>query len=147
MLPVAQLDPDRYETNLHLAVVCPDCTNYGTISGRGEEYRNVTRMLNPQFTCSQCSWGPTCVDDSPKQWRVYYAGRVGGTLLWAVNMEHIEVLIRYLETPVRRRKRVEFGWEFRHLMARLPMEATSGRHRNDVLSMYKKLKLTRPRGV
>jgi hypothetical protein len=57
------------------------------------------------------------------------------------------VLVKFLETPPRRRKRVEFGWEYRALMGRLPMQATSGRFRNDMVSLIKKMQRTRPRGV
>lgn len=147
MLPVEALEPDVYRTRLRIAVSCPECTNYATIEGDGSEYRNITKMEHPTFRCSVCSWGPTGEQDTPHQWRVYYAGRLGGTLLWAVNEEHMAVLVEFLETMPRWRKRVEFGWEYRALMARLPRGITSNRSRSDVVSLLKKLQRTRPRHV
>jgi hypothetical protein len=147
VLPVDGLGSDEYSTKLRIAVTCPECSNYGVLEGRGSEYRNVTKMVAPTYRCSVCSWGPTSASDSPMQWRVYYMGRLEGTLLWAVNEEHMEVLVEFLETSPRRRKRVEFGWEFRALMARLPRDITSNRHRNDVVSLLKKLQRTKPRDV
>jgi hypothetical protein len=135
-----------YLTPLVIAVQCPNCTNYARITGEGNEYRNITKMLDPRFACSVCSWGPK-PGDSPEQWQAYYAGRLGGTLVWAANEEHMDVLVRYLEAPPQRRKRVEFGWEYRSLMNRLPHEITSGRARHDMVSLIKRLQRTRPRGV
>jgi hypothetical protein len=103
-------------------------------------------MLKPMFECSACTWKPAS-HDTPDQWRVYYAGRLEGTLIWAVNEAHMEVLVKFLETNPRRRKRVEFPWEYKQLMSRLPHQATSGRFRNDMVSLIKKLQRTRPRGV
>lgn len=147
VLPVDDLPDAKYVTRLRIAVICPSCSNYATVEGQGEEYRNITKMLEPTFCCSVCSWRPSNARDTPQQWRVYYAGRLGGTLIWSVNEEHMEVLVRFLETQPRRRKRVEFPWEYKALMSRLPIEATSGRSRNDMVSLLKKLQKTRPRGV
>lgn len=146
VLPVDELTDPAHVTRLRIAVVCPECMNYATIEGRGSEFRNVTQMLEPTYRCSQCSWEPAA-HDTPERWRVYYGGRLGGTLIWAMNEEHLELLVRYLETPPRRRKRLEFGWEYGRLMQRLPPEATSGRQRNDVVSLMKKLLKTRPRDL
>lgn len=147
VLPVEELGEDTtYITRLTIAVSCPNCSNYARIVGEGEEYRNVTKMLDPRFRCSVCSWEPAA-HDTPEQWKVYYAGRLGGTLVWAVNEEHMDVLVHFLETPPRRRKRVEFGWEYKALMNRLPHEITSGRFRNDMVSLIKRLQRTRPRDI
>jgi hypothetical protein len=148
VLPVDEL-PDgehAYITKLTIIVECPSCSNYAWVEGDGSEYRNVTKMLNPGYVCSVCSWKPS-PGDSPEQWQAYYAGRLGGTLVWAVNEEHMEALVRFLETNPRRRKRVEFGWEYKSLMSRLPHEVTSGRFRNDMVSLIKRLQRMRPRGV
>jgi hypothetical protein len=147
VLPVEDFeDPHTYRARLRIAVVCPNCSNYATVSGIGPEYRNITKMIEPELTCTVCSWIPAG-HDTPDMWRVYYAGRLGGTLIWAVNEEHMEVLVKFLETNPRRRKRVEFPWEYKALMGRLPHEATSGRFRNDMVSLIKRLQRTRPRGV
>ena len=147
VLPVEEFDsPSTYTTTLSISVICPSCSNYATVSGIGPEFRNITKMLEPEFACTVCSWIPA-PHDTPEQWRVYYAGRLGGTLIWAVNEEHMDVLVKFLETNPRRRKRVEFPWEYKALMSRLPHEATSGRYRNDVVSLIKRLQRTRPRGV
>lgn len=147
VLPVDELPEQEYVTDLRIAVVCPNCSNYGVVEGTGGEYRNVTKMLEPTFRCTVCSWGPADERDSPARWKVYYAGRLEGTMIWAVNEEHMEVLVRFLEKHPRRRKLVEFPWEYRQLMGRLPHEATSGRFRNQMVSLIKKLQQTRPRGV
>lgn len=147
VLPVEELPgDDPYETPLTIAVVCDGCTNYARIEGIGSEYRNVTRMLAPTFSCSVCSWKPD-EHDTPEQWRAYFAGRLGGTLVFAVNEEHMDVLVQFLETNPRRRKRVEFPWEYRALMSRLPHDVTSGRFRHDMVSLIKRLQRTRPHGV
>lgn len=146
VLPVDALDAGAYVTPLHICVTCPYCSNYARILGSGNEYRNVTKMRDPVFRCSVCSWRPAA-HDTPRQWAAYYRGRLEGTLIWAMNEEHMEVLVRFLETQPRRRKRVEFPWEYRALMSRLPHQATSGRFRNDTVSLIKKLQRTRPRGV
>lgn len=147
VLPVDEV-PDygqgAYVARLHIAVECPDCTNIGSIEGDGAEYRNVTKMVHPWFTCSSCSWGPSEAN-SPERWKAYYAGRLGGTLLFAVNEEHMELLVEYLETNPRRRVRVEFPWEYRSLMNRLPTQITSGRLRNDAVSLVKRLQRMRPK--
>lgn len=144
VLPVDELEGDTYEARLVIAVSCPSCSNYARIEGTGAEYRNVTKMMEPRFLCSACSWEPAS-HDTPHKWKVYYEGRLGGTLVWAVNEEHMDVLVKFLETPPRRRKRVEFGWEFKALMNRLPHEITSGRFRNDMVSLIKRLQRMRPR--
>lgn len=147
VLPVDELGEGiDYVTKLTICVTCPNCANYAQVVGEGNEYRNITKMLLPRFVCSVCSWVPAA-HDTPEQWRVYYAGRLGGTLIWAVNEEHMDVLVEFLETPPRRRKRVAFPWEYKALMSRLPHEATSGRFRNDMVSLIKRLQRTRPRGV
>jgi hypothetical protein len=147
VLPVDDLGEEvTYVTRLTICVTCPNCANYARIVGDGGEYRNITKMLAPHLVCSVCSWAPAA-HDTPDQWRAYYAGRLGGTLIWAMNEEHMDVLVDFLETNPRRRKRVEFPWEYRALMSRLPHEATSGRYRNDVVSLIKRLQRTRPRGV
>lgn len=149
VLPVASLADDGgdpYLTRLRIIVECPRCTNYAVIEGEGSEYRNVTRMLSPAFRCSVCSWRPSA-NDAPEQWKAYYAGRLGGTLVWAVNEEHMDVLVKFLETHPRMRKRVVFGWEYKSLMGRLPHQVTSGRFRNDMVSLVKRLQQTRPHGV
>lgn len=143
-LPVTNTPGDDYRTRLRIVVTCPACSNYAEITGTGNEYRNVTRMIDPRFRCSVCSWGPG-EHDTPVRWAAYYSGRLGGTLVWAVNEDHMDVLVRYLETGPRRRKRVEFDWEYRSLMNRLPHEVTSGRFRNDMVSLIKRLQRTRPR--
>ncbi len=148
VLPVEELPdgPDAYVTRLRIIVECPSCSNYAWVEGDGSEYRNVTRMLHPGFGCSVCSWAPS-ETSCPEQWKAYYAGRLGGTLVWAVNEEHMDVLVKFLETNPRMRKRVVFGWEYKSLMQRLPHEVTSGRFRNDMVSLIKRLQRTRPRGV
>jgi hypothetical protein len=145
VLPVDELPEGSQEIPLRLAVVCPNCTNYGIIEGIGDHFANVTKMREPRFLCSQCSWGPRNASESPERWKVYYGGRLGGTLLWCANEEHIDALIEYLETNPKRRGKVQFGWEFGRLMQRLPTEITSGRFRNDVVSLLMKLRKTRPR--
>jgi hypothetical protein len=139
--------PDGWTTELRIAVSCPDCTNYAQIIGMGREYRNVTRMIDPVFWCCQCSWRPRDEDSTPTQWKTWYQGRYEGTMLWAVNEAHLDVLERFLEAPPKRRKRVEFGWEYRSLMKRMPLEFTSGRRRNDMVSLVKKLRRTMPRDL
>ena len=146
VMPVEELPEGSQEIPLRLAVVCPNCMNYGSVRGIGDHFANVTKMLEPAYSCSQCSWGPK-PGDSPDKWKVYYTGRLGGTLVWAANEEHLDTLINYLETAPNRRAGVKFGWEFGRLMQRLPNAVTSGRHRNDVVSLLKKLKKTRPRGL
>jgi len=135
-----------YTTRLMIVVTCPNCSNYGRVQGEGSEYRNITKMIEPRYQCSVCSWEPAA-HDTPDQWKAYFAGRLEGTLIWAVNEEHMKVLVHFLETPPHRRKRVQFPWEYRALMSRLPHEATSGRFRNDMVSLIKRLQRTRPRGV
>ena len=151
VLPVEELvnehGPLDHEARLRIAVVCPYCSNYGTIEGIGAEYRNITKMIGPTYECSHCSWRPSDVRDTPQQWHVYYSGRLGGTLVFAVNEEHMDILVQYLEAPPKRRKKVEFPWEYKALMSRLPHDVTSGRVRNDMVSLIKKLQKTRPRGI
>lgn len=154
VLPVEELPrPDGmpeheepYETRLEIAVQCPSCSNYARIVGHGSEFRNVTKLLDPRFGCSVCSWGPS-PGDSPEKWQVYYAGRIGGTMLFAMNEEHMDVLVGYLETPPNRRNTYAYPWEYRALMGRLPRGILSGRFRADMVSLVKKLQRTRPRGV
>jgi len=140
------LDDELHVEWLQIAVHCPDCTNYGRIVGEGSEYRNVTKLLNPMFACSVCSWGPT-PHDCPERWQVYYAGRLGGTMVFAMNEEHMDVLVAYLETPPNRRNTTEYPWEYRGLMGRLPRGILSGRFRNDMVSLIKRLQRTRPHGI
>lgn len=59
----------------------------------------------------------------------------------------MDVLVKFLETHPRMRKRVVFGWEYKSLMGRLPHQVTSGRFRNDMVSLVKRLQQTRPHGV
>ena len=58
VLPVDEFDAGAYITPLKLSVVCPSCTNYGLVEGHGSEYRNITKMLEPTYRCSFCSWRP-----------------------------------------------------------------------------------------
>lgn len=154
VLPVEELprpegmaeDAELYSTPLELSVHCPDCTNYARIAGTGSEFRNITKLLDPVFGCSVCSWGPK-EDDCPVKWQAYYAGRLGGTMVFAVNEEHMDVLVEYLETPPNRRNTVEYPWEYRALMGRLPRGILSGRFRNDMVSLVKRLQRTRPHGI
>lgn len=147
VLPVDELPDDAAQCErLMVAVQCPGCANYGRVAGMGAEFRNVTKLIDPAFVCSVCSWGPA-PHDCPTDWTAYYAGRLGGTLVWAVNEEHMDVLVEYLETPPNRRRSVAFPWEYRALMARLPREIASGRIRNDMVSLVKRLQRTRPHGV
>ncbi|MCW2928438.1 MAG: hypothetical protein JWM86_2406 [Thermoleophilia bacterium] len=131
---------------LQIAVTCPNCTNYGRIVGEGSEYRNITKMLSPMFACSVCSWGPT-EEECPDKWAVYYSGRLGGTMVFAMNEEHMEVLVGYLETPPNRRNTTEYPWEYRALMGRLPRGILSGRYRGDMVSLVKRLQRTRPHKI
>jgi hypothetical protein len=155
VLPVEELprpegvkeDEELHTEQLELAVQCPNCTNYARIVGIGSEFRNITKLLEPRFACSVCSWGPTSPDDSPQKWLAYYAGRLGGTMLFAMNEEHMDVLVEYLETPPNRRNTIEYPWEYRALMGRLPRGILSGRFRNDMVSLVKKLQRTRPHGI
>lgn len=140
------LDDELYTEWLELSVHCPDCTNYARIGGTGSEFRNITKLLEPKFLCSVCSWGPK-VGDCPEKWQAYYAGRLGGTMVFAVNEEHMEVLVAYLETPPNRRNTNEYPWEYRSLMGRLPRGILSGRFRNDMVSLVKRLQRTRPHGI
>jgi len=142
----AKQDAEVYQTPLELAVHCPDCTNYGRISGEGSEFRNITKLLQPRFACSVCSWGPT-ESECPERWQAYYTGRLGGTMMFAVNEEHMQVLVEYLETPPNRRNTTEYPWEFRALMGRLPRGILSGRFRNDMVSLVKRLQRTKPHGI
>lgn len=154
VLPVAELPrpegvketDELYVEQLEIAVQCPDCTNYARIVGDGSEFRNVTKLLQPRFACSVCSWGPT-PEQCPERWQVYYSGRLGGTMMFAMNEEHMEVLVAYLETPPIRRNTTEYPWEYRGLMGRLPRGILSGRFRGDMVSLVKRLQRTRPHGV
>lgn len=147
VLPVDELESPGQLVPLFIAVACPSCTNYSRVSGTGDEYRNITKLIEPEFDCSVCSWRPTDVHDSPTDWSLYYQGRLGGTLVWAVNEPHMEALVKFLETPPKRRKRVEYDWEYKSLMARLPQQTQSGRFRNDMVSLVKKLQRTIPHDV
>lgn len=138
---------EPHVTTLQIAVHCPSCTNYARIVGEGSEFRNVTKLLEPRFACSVCSWGPTSVEDTPARWQVYYAGRLGGTMVFAMNEEHMDVLVAYLETPPKRRNTTEYPWEYRALMGRLPRGILSGRFRGDYVSLVKRLQRTRPHGI
>jgi hypothetical protein len=154
VLPVDELprpegvreDEELYTEQLELAVQCPDCTNYARIVGIGSEFRNVTKLLQPRFGCSVCSWGPA-PHDSPEKWQVYYAGRLNGMMMFAVNEEHMDILVEFLETPPNRRNTTEYPWEYRGLMGRLPRGILSGRFRNDMVSLVKRLQRTRPHGI
>lgn len=147
VLPMEELDEGSQQSvRLELAVHCPECSNYARIVGFGSDFRNITKLIDPRFQCSVCSWGPS-PGQSPEVWNAYYAGRLGGTLVFAMNEEHMEVLVDYLETPPHRRKRVQFPWEYKALMARLPHDITSGRMRNDMVSLIKRLQRTKPHGV
>lgn len=154
VLPVDELprpeslpeDEPLHEEQLELAVHCPSCSNYARIVGTGSEYRNITKLLEPKFACSVCSWGPSS-GDCPEVWQVYYSGRLGGTMVFAVNEEHMDVLVEYLETPPNRRNTIQYPWEYRALMGRLPRGILSGRYRTDMVSLVKKLQRTRPHGV
>lgn len=155
VLPVDNLAPteselasgdDPHEEFLEIAVHCPDCSNYARIVGFGSEFRNITKLVDPRFSCSTCSWHPQ-EHTSPQKWQAYYAGRLGGTMLFAMNERHMDVLVNYLETPPNRRGTVEYPWEYRALMGRLPRGILSGRFRNDMVSLIKRLQKTRPRGV
>lgn len=155
VLPVDELprpegvkeEDELYVEQLEIAVQCPECTNYARIVGEGSEFRNVTKLLDPRFACSVCSWGPTTPEDSPHKWQVYYAGRLGGTMVFAMNEEHMEVLVAYLETAPNRRNTTEYPWEYRGLMGRLPRGILSGRFRGDMVSLVKRLQRTRPHGI
>lgn len=140
------LQDELHVEPLEITVHCPDCSNYARIVGTGSEYRNITKMLDPRFACSVCSWGPT-ETSCPERWQVYYAGRLGGTMVFAMNEEHMEVLVAYLETAPNRRNTVEYPWEYRALMGRLPRGILSGRFRGDMVSLIKRLQRTRPHGV
>lgn len=155
VLPVAELtaaegadlaDDELYATELHIAVHCPSCSNYARIAGTGAEFRNVTKLVDPRFACSVCSWGPS-PGDCPERWQVYYAGRLGGTMVFAMNEEHMDVLVAYLETAPNRRNTTEYPWEYRALMGRLPRGILSGRFRNDMVSLIKRLQRTRPHRI
>ena len=140
------LEDELHVEWLQIAVQCPNCTNYARIVGEGSEYRNVTKLLDPQFACSVCSWGPS-IGDCPERWQVYYAGRLGGTMVFAMNEEHMDVLVSYLETPPNRRNTTEYPWEYRGLMGRLPRGILSGRFRHDMVGLIKRLQRTRPHGI
>ncbi|MCW2961361.1 MAG: hypothetical protein JWM25_687 [Thermoleophilia bacterium] len=137
---------ELYTELLDIAVQCPDCTNYARIEGIGSEFRNITKMLDPVFGCSVCSWGPS-EHDNPEKWQVYYAGRLEGAMVFAMNEEHMAVLVEYLETPPIRRNTVEYPWEYRALMGRLPRGMLSGKFRGDMVSLVKRLQRTRPHGI
>jgi hypothetical protein len=139
-------DSDVYHTRLRIAVHCPDCTNYARIVGTGSEFRNITKLIEPRFGCSVCSWHPR-PGECPEKWQVWYAGRLGGTMVFAMNEEHMEVLVAYLETPPKRRNTVDYPWEYRSLMGRLPRGILSGRFRTDMVSLVKRLQRTRPHGI
>ncbi len=154
VLPVDELprpegvsvDDELHVEHLQIAVHCPSCSNYARIVGDGSEYRNVTKLVDPRFACSVCSWGPS-PGDSPQRWQAYYAGRLGGTMVFAMNEEHMDVLVTYLEIPPNRRNTLEYPWEYRALMGRLPRGILSGRYRNDMVSLIKRLQRTRPHGI
>jgi hypothetical protein len=154
VLPVDELprpegmpdDEELHEARLELAVTCPSCSNYARIVGTGSEFRNITQLVDARFACSVCSWGPSA-GDCPEKWQAYYSGRLGGTMLFAMNEEHMDVLVAYLETPPNRRNTTEYPWEYRALMGRLPRGILSGRYRNDMVSLVKKLQRTRPHGI
>ncbi|MEO6867588.1 MAG: hypothetical protein ABI200_06165 [Gaiellales bacterium] len=140
------IDDELHTDELEIAVSCPSCTNYARIVGTGSEYRNITKLLEPRYACSVCSWGPS-PGDSPEMWQVYYSGRLGGALVFAMNEEHMDVLVDYLETAPNRRNTVEYPWEYRALMGRLPRGMLSGRYRGDMVSLIKRLQRTRPHGI
>ncbi len=154
VLPVEELprpegvseDDELHVERLSIAVHCPECSNYARIVGDGSEFRNITKLLEPRFGCSVCSWGPS-PGACPEKWQVYYAGRLGGTMVFAMNEEHMEILVRYLETPPNRRNTTEYPWEYRGLMGRLPRGILSGRFRGDYVSLVKRLQRTRPHGI
>lgn len=154
VLPVDELprpegvkeDEELHVEQLEIAVQCPSCSNYARIVGMGSEFRNITKLLEPRFACSVCTWGPS-PGDSPEKWQVYYAGRLEGTMMFAMNEEHMAVLVAYLETPPNRRNTTEYPWEYRGLMGRLPRGILSGRFRNDMVSLVKRLQRTRPHGI
>src|SRR3954462_8295955 len=84
VLPVEELprpeglaeDDELHTEELELAVHCPNCSNYARIAGTGSEFRNITKLPEPRFACSVCSWGPTSAEDTPHRWEAYYAGRL-----------------------------------------------------------------------
>lgn len=148
-LPEGVTDASQvHETPLQISVHCPECSNYARIVGDGSEFRNITKLLDARFACSVCSWGPgPDPSDTPIRWQAYYAGRLGGTMVFAMNEEHMDVLVAYLETSPKRRNTVEYPWEYRGLMGRLPRGILSGRYRNDMVSLVKRLQRTRPHGI
>lgn len=154
VLPVKELprpegvgaDDDLHVERLQIVVHCPECSNYARIVGDGSEYRNVTKLLSPRYACSVCSWGPS-PGDCPERWQVYYAGRLNGMMMFAMNEEHMAVLVAYLETAPNRRNTTEYPWEYRGLMGRLPRGILSGRFRGDMVSLVKRLQRTRPHGI
>lgn len=146
-LPDGMTDRDElHEEKLQIAVHCPQCSNYARIVGIGSEYRNITKLTDARFACSVCSWGPS-INDCPKRWQAYYAGRLAGRMIFAMNEQHMSVLISYLETPPHRRGTLQYPWEYRALMGRLPRGVLSGRFRNDMVSLVKRLQRTRPHGI
>ena len=165
------MPPEQRHSRLRICVQCPDCGSYADIVGHGSEYRNVTEVHDPTFACTVCSWRPGqrlgpdaarpgitagsaavagqapggVAHPPPTSWQAWYHGRLRGTLLWAVNEDHLDLLERYLETPPKRRGEVEFDAAYLRLMQRLPHGIESGRVRSDVVSLVKKLKLSGPR--
>lgn len=147
-------------TNIHdfcdeFLVVCPRCgsrgmvvldeSEFGKLSGKtSDQARN--RLFGPRkFVCTKCvhreKWsGSRIVSGGNRDWyfgfELWLETECCGDLLWAYNLEHLEMLEEYVSAKLRERTKKGRNSFF----SKLPQWIKSAKNRDEVLKAIRRLR-------
>lgn len=152
-----------YRTNLYsfakrILVVCPNCSGKAIV--HADDFDSPKYVISEvRVVCTACGYNKTMENISrrhdPKQKRgkvlifggpidpffhlpVWLQTEVGGEILWAYNMEHLDFLAEHVGAKLRERN--GFKFRVRSIGARLPRWMTSAKNRESILWEIERLR-------
>lgn len=145
-------------------VVCPGCGKRALVSGLRPDEHITQNEARIRFSCTHCGYSIRYADTAkvtafvnskgiPVQTRVLYMNqpqdpyfcidlwyRIETTwgLLWAYNLEHLEVIESYLSDKLRSRNGIPM--QNNSIASRLPQWAKDGNHREVLMKLIQRVK-------
>jgi hypothetical protein len=141
-----------YGFQREILVACPKCQSCARVSTI--ELEDVDLFSPRRLSCFHCGysrkWNQKLINF---QWYakptvdgffgepLWLQVSCGNEVLWAFNLEHLELIENYVSAKLReRRKSEDYGWQNKSLVSRLPKWISAAKNRDVVLKAIQKLK-------
>lgn len=133
----------------HIDVECPNC------GAKALVVSNPTDRSKTRFTCSSCGKNKNWIGNASVfiqsgftnisgivlgqpfdcffKFPLWYRAEIKGNTFFAYNLEHLNFLKEYIQTPLRERAENEHGWSNQSIQSRLPKWLLSAGNREEIV--------------